>query len=330
MSRRADDLARLLDGRRGVQVRLTELWSLFDEVDPASQGSVDRRQHLRDTLDELERRGRVQLRGRTRDGRRPVLPTMIVRVDATTPPEPVESRPWHPRLREAVGQPDPRGILRAVSDWLLRRSGEAASVPLRERAYEITGDEKAFDGRLHPLLSLDLLSAYRVTLPLHRVRVGDGPTLLVVENSTTFDSLVRLSAPSPGPVGEVGWGAGAGFESSVLSLREHPPRAIRYFGDLDADGLRIPAAASVLAEDHGLPPVRPATGLYELLFTGSTPQARDAVEPGRAQELTTWLDPRHRDDAAALLVAGGRLAQEAVGLRVLTGDDGWQAGLGGS
>lgn len=50
--------------------------------------------------------------------------------------------------------------------------------------------------------------------------VGDGDTVLVVENSDTFDSLVRALGERPGRVGVVGWGAGggAGFEASVLSL----------------------------------------------------------------------------------------------------------------
>ena len=52
----------------------------------------------------------------------------------------------------------------------------------------------------------------------------------------------------------------------MLSLRERPPGAILYFGDLDAAGLRIPAAASELAQQDGLPSVRPATGLYTLLL----------------------------------------------------------------
>jgi hypothetical protein len=86
--------------------------------------------------------------------------------------------------------------------------------------------------------------------------VGDGTAVLVVENSDTFDSLVRtLSELTGHRIGLVGWGAGAGFEASVLSIADitRPVSEIRYFGDLDSVGLRIPANASQIATASGLP-----------------------------------------------------------------------------
>ena len=46
----------------------------------------------------------------------------------------------------------------------------------------------------------------------------------------------------------------------MLSIRQlHPPvLSVRYFGDLDEKGLRIPASA---AAAEGLPPLRSAAGL---------------------------------------------------------------------
>jgi hypothetical protein len=41
-----------------------------------------------------------------------------------------------------------------------------------------------------------------------------------------------------------------------------------------------------------------------------------------------WLAEEHRDPAQALLVAGRRLAQEAVGRDVLATTGGWRDGLG--
>jgi hypothetical protein len=60
-------------------------------------------------------------------------------------------------------------------------------------------------------------------------------------------------------VGLVGWGAGTGFEASVLSipLVGRPISEIRYFGDLDENGLRIPANASTITQSEGLTPVVP-------------------------------------------------------------------------
>ena len=113
-------------------------------------------------------------------------------------------------------------LLDAVNRLLFHGGAGSGSslAPVRERAFEITGDEKAFDSGpiLGGRLTLATLRAYRVTLPLHTARVGDGPVLIVVENSDTFDSVRRTVAGRPGSVGRVGWGAGAAFESSVLSL----------------------------------------------------------------------------------------------------------------
>ena len=86
------------------------------------------------------------------------------------------------------------------------------------------------------------------------------------ENSDTFDSILTvLRRRDHDRVGLVGWGAETGFEASVLSipLIGWPITEIRYFGDLDENGLRVPANATVVATGAGLPPVRPVSGLYD-------------------------------------------------------------------
>jgi Protein of unknown function C-terminus (DUF2399) len=151
--------------------------------------------------------------------------------------------------------------------------------------------------------------------------------LLVVENSDTFDSLVHALRHRGGHrIGVVGWGVGAGFEASVLSVArlEPPVSTVTYFGDLDEKGLRIPSNAAALAATAGLPPVRPAVGLYDALLTLAVPQpGQRRITPTTAAEITTWLDPRHRQRAIAHLTVGERLAQEAVGLHHLLNNDGW-------
>jgi hypothetical protein len=90
-------------------------------------------------------------------------------------------------------------------------------------------------------LTLDLRRTFRTHRPLPVRRIGNGPVLLVVENGDTFDSLSRVLTSTPTKVGFIGWGAGAAFEASVLSIGELPEvREVAYVGDLDADGLRIP------------------------------------------------------------------------------------------
>lgn len=142
-----------------------------------------------------------------------------------------------------------------------------------------------------------------------------------MENSDTFDSLLTVLRDRGGhQVGLVGWGAGTGFEASVLSIArlERPVAEVRYFGDLDENGLRIPANATILAQGAGLPSVNPATGLYSAMFRRAHRQAGQRKVPiEAAANLSTWLDPAHREAAVKLLSAGERLAQEAVGLSYL-------------
>jgi hypothetical protein len=216
-------------------------------------------------------------------------------------------------------------------------------VPAPERSLELFGHEKALDEELRPSrlwadgrLSYDLLRCRPAATPLpHRV-VGPGTWLLVAENAATFDS-IAASIPDGSPIGIVAWGGGGLFRSTVEWVTELSSTttrkeiaAIRYFGDLDVEGLRIPIAASAAAERAGLPPVRPAVGLYARLLAVGRPQPATPVPPEVAAELTGWLGPALASAAAALLVSGHRLAQEAIGLDRLVENDLWAtpAGLG--
>jgi hypothetical protein len=332
MNPRATALAELLARWSRKRVSLDELWTLFDRADPTSAGSAQRRQLLLEALEELVDAGIISTFQPIDDGFRPSLPRSITRVVLTAAPSARRKIVWHRELRWADEIPlseEQAELLSAVNTWLFRGGTRSSPAPLRERAYEITRNEKAFDGaRLFGgKLTHEILRAYRVPLPLHVVRVGDGPDLLVVENGDTFDSLRRTLAARPGAIGRIAWGAGAAFEASVLSLAEADavaPARLHYFGDIDADGLRIPASASALAVEAGLPPVRPATALYTALYAlGHRQPAPRRIAAERARELANWLDPQHRTAAVKLLELKQRLAQEAVGLAALSTLDDW-------
>ncbi|MGH3931702.1 MAG: Wadjet anti-phage system protein JetD domain-containing protein [Pseudonocardiaceae bacterium] len=338
-SGRAGRLAQQLTSWPRKRVSLPELWRLFDEVDPASRGGAHRRQLLADCLAELSDAGVIELPAAASFDRtqRPPLPRFITIPSTAQSRSPTPGPVWHPdlswaaTLRVTGAQAE---LLKQVNAWLFRGAGRGQPrVPLRERSLELLGDEKALDtltgttlfgpGRL----TLELLRTYRVTLPLHVTSVGPGDVLLVVENSDTFDSLRRALSEAPGRVGTLAWGAGAGFESSVLSVASMRPavREIRYFGDLDAAGLRIPAAASRLALQEGLPAVRPATALYTALLAVGRPHgAQLPLDARRADELVSWLDPQHQQPCRLLLTEGHRIAQEAVSLAYLTATSEWR------
>jgi Uncharacterized protein conserved in bacteria C-term(DUF2220) len=245
----------------------------------------------------------------------------------------------------------------AINRWLMANPDRTTIIPLRERALEIFGvfgdeedfesPEKALDGMrdgplfgdqerllhvLHavatppPLLSKHLLEE---VAPNQLTRVGDGDLLLVVENSATWWSIVK-ALPARHNVGHVAWGLGASFMSSIRSIADnHEIRRIRYFGDIDVSGLRIPSAAQRTARTTGLPCVRPAVNLYaELFAAGRSWRAGDkAIDQARARELVGWLPEEHYEAATNLLIEGRRIAQEWVGYRHLAHTRSWHLDL---
>lgn len=336
LSARASRLADLVRAWPRARVPLLDLWQLLDQADPTSRMDARRRATLATLLTELAEAEVICLPSARSFDRteRPPLPRFVTvpRPDheSATPPDVL----WHPALSwvpDTHPTPSQLNTLVAINTWLFHRRDDL-NVPVRERSLEIFGDEKALDRLLLTTLfgpdrlSLPLLRARRATPRMFTQTVGDGDKLLVVENSDTFDSLSRVLGGLPGPIGIVGWGAGAAFEASVLSIAslDRQISAIHYFGDLDQSGLRIPANASAVAVAAGLPAVRPATGLYEALLAVGRPQSgQSRVSPLDAGRLAEWLAPVHRDPAARLLCDGQRLAQEAIGLAYLLRHGHW-------
>jgi hypothetical protein len=246
---------------------------------------------------------------------------------------------WHPALSWVPNARISRaheGTLRLVNQWLHHNRDELM-VPSRERSLEIFGDEKALDRLIGTALfgpgrlDLSVLRCRRSAPPLHWEQCGDGGLLLVVENSDTFDSILTVLRNRDGHrVGLVAWGAGTGFEASVLSIgRTTPPVAeVRYFGDLDENGLRVPSNVAVLAEREGLPPIRPAVGLYTaMLRLGIEQPGQRKVSVEAASHLALWLDQDHQETAIRMLTSGDRIAQEAVGLAHLSRYEDWLGDL---
>lgn len=340
---RAGRLAAALEEWPGRTVSLADLWTLFAAADPAGTASPTRRRDLAATLGELAAAGALTP-SKTQDRTAvPPLPTRVT-LPAAAPTESAAALartvPWRPELawapsaRLTVGQV---GLLQAVNGWLRDRGRDDDVAPLRERSLELFGWEKQLDRMLVTTLfgpdrlTLPLLRTFRSRPPLAARRLGAGPVLLVVENADTFDTLSRELGTDPGPVGHIAWGAGGAFEASVVSVAGMPQVThVAYFGDLDADGLRIPSSAAALAEIDGLPPVLPAISLYDLLLATGVPQpGQPAVSADKADGLSAWLAEFHRERVRQLLTGGARLPQETVTARQLGTCPGWRHRLTG-
>ncbi len=228
-------------------------------------------------------------------------------------------------------------LLLAVNAFIIA-GGAQRLVPIAERSLRLLGDEKAINplarGRLFTpgRLSLELLGAVRTPPPFTWARVGDGPVLLVVENSATYWTLTHANREVDSPLGIVAFGQGNHFPSAVEYIVDLPTAAgvpgltqIRYFGDLDEEGLDIASRSGTAAHAAGLPPVLPAVGLYSRLFALGVRAPGRAVARKRAEALAAWLGPTLASEAVATLLAGLRIAQESVGTDQLAGDASWSS-----
>lgn len=351
LSETGERLAASIVARAGnrVMIDLADVFEALDDVEPGLATLPGKRERVGELLAELAAAGFAEP-SRTRLDRSevPPLPAFIrlvarrvtVRVAVAA-----VGYPWRPELAFAASEPlSEREFeqLRAVQGFLRDGGSSRPIVPAPERSLELFGHEKALDEELRPSrlwttgrLSYELLRTRRAATPLsHRV-LGSGSWILVAENAATFDSL-SATLPADSPVGIVAWGGGGLFRSTVEEVADlarvlgREITAIRYFGDLDLEGLRIPIAASATAERAGLPPVRPAVGLYARLLRAGRPEDAPAIAPEVAGELASWLGRALAPQAAAILESGTRIAQEIVGYDWLASDATWTtaAGLG--
>jgi hypothetical protein len=330
-------VAERLSGWRRARLPLDELVRMACETEPSLAVSVERRPTIAGVVEELAAAGRVSLPAkRSWDrGGQPPLPNFVRLDRAPRAPTRVDGHTvaWHPDLHWAAGlrlSEEQLEVLLAVQRFL-RDGGAKRVVPIRERSLQLLGDEK----RLETLLAGPLFAPGRLTLGALGCRVvrppfvfrqlSDAPTLLVIENHTTYDTLLGQlrgggDVAGCGEVGVIAYGAGRQFEAAVSYVAELPAAVDRvlYFGDLDDPGLEIAVNAARRSAELGLPVVEPAGGLYRLLFeVGRAAPWERAVTRSRAQRLAAWLPEDVRARAVALLVAGERLAQEAVGVDVL-------------
>jgi hypothetical protein len=329
------------------RIPLAAYTAAFLAVEPAIATDPDRRTRLWAALTELIAIGVIRWSHKVDRTELPALPCFLVLLTRIVDPpvDPEAARfPWRPELVWARRLPLRRSefdALKAIQLFLRDRAASAPMAPLGERSLQIFGDEKKLDGlrknrRLFApgRLSLDSLKAKAYAPPFAYRKVGEGPVALVLENVATYHSVLALLRVDS-PVGLVIFGGGTNFVASVAYLAELAAdgvasqiRHIRYFGDLDRAGLQIPMAADRVARELGLPPVLPAVDLWTRLVRQGTPGKDDPVGVDTARQVVRWLPEPLRANAATILTAGRRIAQESVGTEELMKDGVWASSTG--
>lgn len=331
---REDELAAFVSAvsaHDGARVSLNSYWQLWMDMLPRLAGTAGQTRALAEALDTLRRRGEISVPVTAWDrSTNPPLPKWIM---ATGRERRIRDRawttyPWGTQLGWVASLPSLSDAvfveLKAINSWLVRNRGvEVATVPSRYRSAELFGDEKRLDAMSRTKLfgpgrlSFDLLGCRRIPAPLPAVVVGDGPDVLVVENSDPYWVAVEVLTRRTGhPVGAVVWGSGNTFPSQVAVLAHDVAGAgpvsgtVWYWGDLDPRGVMIALDAAAVARTEDLPRIRPAIGLWEAM-AAATVQRAGAVdwsgvdaEPWLGRELWSALEP--------VRAARGRVAQESV------------------
>lgn len=265
----------------------------------------------------------------------PPLPRWIQLTAPAAAGTPIDHRmiPWPAELAPLIDEPriapDMLRDLLAIHRFLAAGGRQREAVPVRERSVELFGDEKRLDILLRSRLFhrigqvQQLLRLREVPVPIvWEAGPDEGATaLLVLENLHTYDSFRRWNAREGAYLGVV-YGGGKAFAGMLDDLTritfELGALEIHYFGDLDGEGLQIPAAAARILGDL---PLVPAERWYQLLLARGAERVLPDIEPCIPQFALLWLPEHIRMPVGELLAAGYRLPQELVGweqLRTIT------------
>ncbi|MDH6630372.1 hypothetical protein M2271_008232 [Streptomyces sp. LBL] len=330
----AQRMAALLQTQTRLRIRFAILARAADDGDSSLPTSPRRRRILADAAQELKDNGTVRLPAGDQGWDHSAHPPLPHWVERLTPRRTPAARPapraWTQPLAFAARLPMSHADqnLLAPINLLQRDRPDTEPVPLAERSYELYGDEKHL-ARIstHHLVTAGLLSvpghlrAFPAPAPLAMFELGPAPWMLIVENSAAFTSLRRVLNAWPAPQ-EVGWLAYGGGDQLISSLatcqetlaeRHHPVTDLMLYTDLDIDGLECAQLAAERVQAAGLPPLKPAVGLYRALL-GRSPRTVPTGDADRIRAAASWLPAPDADCAVQLLLSGKVLRQEALPL----------------
>ncbi len=319
---------------------MREVQAEFLKAFPHFQGRADRRDRLSAVLNELAIAGSVRLPADERSGweRAPVpaLPKWIlfVRGPAQQQKEPFDYRsfPWVTELAFVAGLRALRhpNEVRCIHDFLKNGGRQRPVVPVKERSYEIFGDEK----RLDSLQNSQMFTEGRLTLEILRCRQVPAslPCVpasgyakepwLILENESTFHSFCRLNR-------QINLHGGIILGSGIAVLRateflaglphsssDGQTKQLFYFGDLDHDRIQSPFQLNQRLRNQFGIQVRPGERYYQWLL--EVRGIEGPTSPAERRSATVaWFSPPLRDRIGTALVQTRPVVQEAIGWEFL-------------
>jgi len=230
----------------------------------------------------------------------------VVRQEAPAPTR--HGVAWVPKMAwvPSEGAPFRLEDLQAVNEYLKKVAHPP--VAARERSLQVFGDEKRLDGLVHEgalfggRITLDDLDCYAVQPPLAYWRSGLDAPHLVVENHTTWATVVRAVQEGRLRYGDVIYGAGATVTGSLSHL---PSGEVLSFCDLD------PAGLAIAVRLHDLAGVKPDLSLWtRMLFKQGL--GRTLKPQSVSADVARVFGTDFSTQADALFRAGRWVPQEAV------------------
>lgn len=318
------------------KIALDSMRAVFLEVFPQWQGLTDRRERLRTLINELAAAGRVQLPQDQRRGWEqhpaPALPRSISLVRELSVVDASFNHRTFPWVLELAFVAGLRAItnpeeLRCIHNFLRDHPERRPIVPVKERAFQLFGDEK----RLDDLRKTKLFDTGRLTLEMLRCRDVaaslpcvpaprlSSSTWLIVENEATFDSFTRLNRVLSLHAGIV-LGSGRNvlramhFLETLLTSSVH--RDFLYFGDIDKHGIAIPVLLDRHLYERTGHHVVAAAKYYEWLLESARIVGSQSAQLESSTTIE-WLPVQLREPVQTVLSQGRHLAQEAVGWEFL-------------
>lgn len=325
----------LLEQDRG-RFEQADLFRGFAAACPEYVGTGEQRARLLEALKTLEQAGQLRL-PRTRAHWDPVgnpkLPAFAMLVREQLARQDFSHMAWVPELAAVATRArreDQLLTLRHLNEFLIENRGKLDCLaPYRERALQIFGDEKylgnsAIKGdMLYGEIPLAVFGAMNPAPPLPRedFHVAGAP-LLLVENHHTYWSLLEWNKTARRYT-SIAYVAGNTFAHAGKPLADAVARSnathAEHFGDIDPEGLRIPAAMSVEMQGCGLPALRPAVSMYRWLFEHGRRRDLAGGEATLSASAAGWCGRELSERAEKLFSEGQWIPQESLGLEQLRG-----------